>query len=561
VKGVIALAAASALGAVVAWIASNRESKSDGVGVGDGATSEIDASLFFETLDVDADGQIERDELESYVGGAIGGHVLDSFEEIDAGVASIFASADLDADAQLSAADMREYWTMLGSLLSVVEVGAWVEHAAQLPHDVAQLFVDTSVSGYDFAELARDTTESGALKTEVGVRTQRQRNTLARAMRMRLTGVGRTPTSSLPLIALGSPKCTSVHLAWATADGGGFPTHKYLVERRATTSRHPGHNAAHHPSSTLHGTSRDDRAWTIVADGYFHEFIDEDLVPGIGYDYRIAAWNAIGRGNYVVAHLPVTVRAPCQPFEYLGAWALPPIAKLVHSGLVVARFAVTALVFFFAVLRLVNYGARPNEFHPIFLTLSAFFGVIFRYTPFTCDLLLLVNTALSTKPIAIHQVTHHPGESSPLLLDTAALKDTLPPEMSLPAHCASQRVFFDSNTLTSPSSTTRNEKPNYRKTALCSSCRRPFITGFRSRHYCYVCAASFCRQCGIVKHSHMITCPVGSKCCCARCLHDQTKTLCPKLKPLANRQLDYALPLPAATSGDPPPQRTSSVVA
>lgn len=49
VKGVIALAAASALGAVVAWIASNRESKSDGVGVGDGATSEIDASLFFET--------------------------------------------------------------------------------------------------------------------------------------------------------------------------------------------------------------------------------------------------------------------------------------------------------------------------------------------------------------------------------------------------------------------------------------------------------------------------------------------------------------------------------
>jgi len=87
---------------------------------------------------------------------------------------------------------------------------------------------------------------------------------------------------------------------------------------------------------------------------------------------------------------------------------LPPIAKLVHSGLVVARFAVTALVFFFAVLRLVNYGARPNEFHPIFLTLSAFFGVIFRYTPFTCDLLLLVNTALSTKPIAVHQVLRIP---------------------------------------------------------------------------------------------------------------------------------------------------------
>ena len=30
--------------------------------------------------------------LESYVGGAIGGHVLDSSEEIDAGIASIFAN-------------------------------------------------------------------------------------------------------------------------------------------------------------------------------------------------------------------------------------------------------------------------------------------------------------------------------------------------------------------------------------------------------------------------------------------------------------------------------------
>jgi hypothetical protein len=439
---------------------------------------------------------------------------------------------------------MRQYWTMLGSLLSVVEVGAWVEHAAQLPRDVAQRFIDTSVSGYDFAELARDTSDRGALKTEVGVRTQRQRNTLARAMRMRLTGVGRAPTSSSPLIALGSPKCTSVHLAWATADGGGFPTHKYLVERRATTSQRPGHDAAHHPSSTFHGTSRDYGAWTIVADGYFHEFIDEDLVPGVGYDYRIAAWNAIGRGNYVVAHLPVTVRAPCEPFEYFGAWALPPIAKIIHSGLLVGRFATTALVLFFAVLRLVSYGASPDEFHPVFSTISALFCVVFRYTPFTCDLLFLVNTALSGAPISRQQtVTPRPGVASPTLVGTSGLKDTLPPEMSLPAHRASQRAFFNSTSsiLANPNSAIRNEKENYRKSTVCSSCRRPFITGFRSRHYCYVCAASFCRRCGIVKHSHMITCPVGSRCCCARCLHDQTKALSPKLKPLSTYEQNAAL--------------------
>lgn len=62
---------------------------------GDGATSELGASLFFDSLDTDADGQIEREELESYVGGAIGGHVLDSAEEIDAGIASIFASVNI----------------------------------------------------------------------------------------------------------------------------------------------------------------------------------------------------------------------------------------------------------------------------------------------------------------------------------------------------------------------------------------------------------------------------------------------------------------------------------
>jgi len=81
------------VGGFVAWVVGCMGSEKENEGVGDGATSELGASLFFEMLDVDADGQIERDELESYVGDAIGGHVLDSSEEIDAGIASIFASA------------------------------------------------------------------------------------------------------------------------------------------------------------------------------------------------------------------------------------------------------------------------------------------------------------------------------------------------------------------------------------------------------------------------------------------------------------------------------------
>ena len=197
-----------AYGVTVAWGVGGGGTSGDlgGLKVGDGATSEVDASLFFDSLDADADGQIERDELESYVGGSIGGHVLDSDEEIEQGVASIFASADADSDAQLSATDMRAYWTQLGSLLSVREVAAWVEHAVQLPRDVSVRFTEAAVSGYDFAELARDASERGALKTEVGVRTQRQRTMLARAMRMRLTGVGAAPQSAAPLAPLGAGK-------------------------------------------------------------------------------------------------------------------------------------------------------------------------------------------------------------------------------------------------------------------------------------------------------------------------------------------------------------------
>jgi len=254
--------------------------------------------------------------LESYVGGAIGGHVLDSSEEIDAGIASIFANADLDADAQLSPADMRHYWTKLGSLLSVAEVGEWVEHAVQLPRDVARLFLDSSVSGYDFAELARDTSESGALRKEVGVRTQRQRNTLARAMRMRLTGVGRPPNISAPLVALGTPKCTSVHLAWAVADGGGFPTHKYRLERHTrTNSQSTGTQDLLQRTGPILWANAHDGQWSLVADGYFHDFIDEHLLPGISYDYRVAAWNAIGRSAFETVHFPTDTRSPCNMLE------------------------------------------------------------------------------------------------------------------------------------------------------------------------------------------------------------------------------------------------------
>ena len=499
-KGCLALAGAAFLGGLAAYAVATSRHPSDAAGVGDGATSDAEASLFFDSLDSDADGQIERDELESYVGGAIGGHVLDSAAEIADGVASIFENADADADAQLSATDMRAYWKALGSLLSVREVAAWVEHAVQLPRDIADKFVDAGVSGYDFAELARDASERGALKTEVGVRTQRQRATLARAMRMRLTGVGDPPASPAPLSILGGAKCTSAHLAWTAADGGGFPTHKYVLERRA---------------------KREGTAWEVVSDGYVHEFRDERLRPGVGYDYRVAAWNAIGRGPYATASASSAQREACDPLEYVGAMALAPLFSLLRSAVFLGQLLLSGIVLFLAALRLVDAGAGDADYHPVFRALWTLCRVVTDYVPFARDLLLLVDPALGRVEVPELRERRTPGESDHALVGTSPA--TLPPEMSAPARRASSlNRRSRSPPLTRSSSAGSlgddRERPS---DAACSQCGKPFITGYRTRHYCYVCAASFCKRCGVVKHSNMVTCPVGAKCACARCAHDQ----------------------------------------
>lgn len=44
--------------------------------------------------------------------------------------------------------------TVAGTLLTVDEVAQWVVHAVQLPQEVADIFRNNMVTGYDFPELA-----------------------------------------------------------------------------------------------------------------------------------------------------------------------------------------------------------------------------------------------------------------------------------------------------------------------------------------------------------------------------------------------------------------------
>ncbi|KAK7249693.1 SAM domain [Aureococcus anophagefferens] len=390
-KGCLALAGAAALGGLAAYAVATSRHPSDAAGVGDGATSDAEASLFFDSLDSDADGQIERDELESYAG---------------ARHRAATRARQRRGDRRRRRVDLRErgrgrgrpaqrdgHARLLEGPGEFVIRGArsprGVEHAVQLPRDIADKFVDAGVSGYDFAELARDVSERGALKTEVGVRDARQRDaTLRRAMRMR-SRAGDPPASPAPLSILGGAKCTSAHLAWTAADGGGFPTHKCALERPRAA---------------------EGMAWEVVGDGYFHEFRDERLRPGVGYDYRVAAWNAIGRGPLRDGVGRPSAREACDPLEYLGAMALAPLFSLLRSAVFLGQLLLSGIVLFLAALRLADAGAGDADYHPC-SALWTLCRVVTDYVPFARDLLLLVDPALGRVEVPELRERRAPGES------------------------------------------------------------------------------------------------------------------------------------------------------
>ncbi|KAJ1461264.1 hypothetical protein M885DRAFT_507147 [Pelagophyceae sp. CCMP2097] len=473
------VAAAVAFGPGLVW---PRRASSFLAGVGDGLTSELDASLFFAAMDSDSDGVIEAAELLDFVGGKIGGPVFDSTEEIEAGVNNILKSADADADRQLSSADMRAYWKSLGSLLSVDEVALWVEHAAQLPADVAKRFRAASVSGYDFVELVRD---GAALQDVVGVSLPRQRDKLVRAMRMRLTGIGSAPSKPQPFLIIDAPTCTEARFSWGTSFGGGFPVHKYRLERRAKGKK-----------------GKD--SFEDVADGVVNDLVDETLEAGVSYEYRVSAWNAIGRSPYSTLVVTAKQRASCDAGEVLGSMLVAPIARLVKAAWSLLQIMLYVLVLGCAALRL-GHSQQPDEQHPLFARVWAAARYFMRRAKVTRNVLEAFDTALSATPTAAQhkqaETDRHMGRATPALVGTTG-QGALPPEMD--AAAAAARSL-------------RGEEETGFNASHCLICAKPFVFGFRSKHHCYVCAKPFCKNCGRIRHSHLVTCPLGAQCICHDC--------------------------------------------
>jgi hypothetical protein len=95
----------------------------ENVVLGDGLRSQEASSDFFSDMDVDGDGRVQSHEIRGFVEdvGSAGGSFahLDEAHEISRGVETILQNVDRNDDMALSRQDLNNFWTQLGSLLTV----------------------------------------------------------------------------------------------------------------------------------------------------------------------------------------------------------------------------------------------------------------------------------------------------------------------------------------------------------------------------------------------------------------------------------------------------------
>lgn len=114
----------------------------------------------------------------------VGHSSLDEEKEITRSVETVFEYVDGNADNKVDRRDLENYWKHLSELLSVDEVAAWVRYAVQLPQEVAEVFRNNRVSGYDFPELLAH--DGALLESELGINQPVYKKRLVRAMQMKV---------------------------------------------------------------------------------------------------------------------------------------------------------------------------------------------------------------------------------------------------------------------------------------------------------------------------------------------------------------------------------------
>ena len=111
--------------------------ENEGFTIGDEHRSKKSTNSFFSSIDQDRDGTLTRPELSSFLYEKVGGVNFDEKEEVDRGIDIIIKNLDQNKDDGLDVGDVTSYLKSLDRVLGVKEVADWIEHAVQLPHEVA----------------------------------------------------------------------------------------------------------------------------------------------------------------------------------------------------------------------------------------------------------------------------------------------------------------------------------------------------------------------------------------------------------------------------------------
>jgi len=275
--------------------------------LGDLSISPVSETDLFEILDLDGDGLIDAGEMNELVQGTRDGpgqregESYAQSENVHMSVQKSITELDRNHDGSIDKDELSLYMHQLAPLVSTEETVMWVQHALQLPHAVVGRFRDQGLTGHDFSELLQNGGE--LLESELEV-SPAVKSRVMNALKTKLTGSGFHPRSpedaeaSAPRVPVG---CGMLAVKWALprdARGGVLPSHRTVLQRHASVGLQ--HNSGGSGGASMGYAS----AWVTVYAGGETSFMDAGLglTAGSRVDYRISAWNSVGRSDFVYFH-------------------------------------------------------------------------------------------------------------------------------------------------------------------------------------------------------------------------------------------------------------------
>lgn len=88
---------------------------------------------FFDTIDANGNGGLDRNEITQYIEQEIGTDLFDEDQEISGGTHLVMSQVDMSQSGTVSPKELDSHWSKIESFLTVNEVAEWIARGVQLP--------------------------------------------------------------------------------------------------------------------------------------------------------------------------------------------------------------------------------------------------------------------------------------------------------------------------------------------------------------------------------------------------------------------------------------------